>query len=117
AATLAAQAVGIAAPVNPVLSAEHVTRLSGRTGSRVLVAAGPELDEALWQRLLAVCADAGVEAVLALAPDTAPAPPPPAARCPPPCCPSAPPRGWGRSGRRAPPRPPAPPRRCPPFPA
>jgi fatty-acyl-CoA synthase len=77
AATLAAQAVGIAAPVNPVLSAEHVTQLIRRTGSRVLVAAGPELDEALWQRLLAVCADAGVEAVLALRPDTATGAPPP----------------------------------------
>src|SRR4029434_603219 len=77
AATLAAQAVGIAAPVNPVLSAEHVTQLIRRTGSPVLVAAGAPLDEALWQRLLAVCADAGVEAVLALRPDTATGAPPP----------------------------------------
>ena len=41
AATLAAQAVGIAAPVNPVLSGERIAELIRRTGSRVLVAAGP----------------------------------------------------------------------------
>jgi fatty-acyl-CoA synthase len=77
AATLAAQAVGIAAPVNPILSGEHLTQLIRRTGSRVVVAAGPELDETLWGRLLAVCADVGVEAVLALRPDAAAGPPPP----------------------------------------
>jgi fatty-acyl-CoA synthase len=77
AATLAAQAVGIAAPVNPVLSAEHLTQLTRRTGSRVVVAAGPELDEARWQRLLAVCKAVGVRAVLALRPDAATGTPPP----------------------------------------
>jgi acyl-coenzyme A synthetase/AMP-(fatty) acid ligase len=50
AAALAAQAVGIAAPVNPALSAERIAELIRRTGSRVLVAAGPELDPQLWQR-------------------------------------------------------------------
>src|SRR5204863_116053 len=69
AATLAAQAVGIAAPVNPVLSGEHLTQLIRRTQSRVVVAAGPELDEARWQRLLAVCKAVGVRAVLVLRPD------------------------------------------------
>src|SRR5207237_1213270 len=34
AATLAAQAVGIAAPVNPALSGERITELVRRTGSR-----------------------------------------------------------------------------------
>jgi fatty-acyl-CoA synthase len=77
AATLAAQAVGIAAPVNPVLSPGHLMQLVRRTGSRVLVAAGPELDEALWQRLLAVCADVGMRAVLVLRPDAAASAPPP----------------------------------------
>ena len=48
AATLAAQAVGIAAPVNPALSGERIAELIRRTGSRVLVAAGPELDPQLW---------------------------------------------------------------------
>ena len=41
AATLAAQAVGIAAPVNPVLSGERIAELIRRTRSRILVAAGP----------------------------------------------------------------------------
>ena len=59
AATLAAQAVGIAAPVNPALSGERITELIRRTGSRVLVAAGPELDPQLWQRLLEVARQAG----------------------------------------------------------
>jgi fatty-acyl-CoA synthase len=77
AATLAAQAVGIAAPVNPILSAEHLTQLIRRTGSRVVVAAGPELDKALWGRVLAVCADVGVSAVLALRPDAVTGAPPP----------------------------------------
>ena len=71
AATLAAQAVGIAAPVNPALSAERIAELVRRTGSRVLVAAGPELDPQLWQRLLEVAGQAGMTAVLALRPDGA----------------------------------------------
>src|ERR1700757_1625813 len=68
AATLAAQAVGIAAPVNPALSGERIAELISRTGSRVLVAAGPELDPQLWQRLLEVARQAGMTAVLALRP-------------------------------------------------
>jgi fatty-acyl-CoA synthase len=71
AATLAAQAVGIAAPVNPALSGERIAELVRRTGSRVLVAAGPELDPQLWQRLLTVARQAGMTAVLALRPDGA----------------------------------------------
>jgi fatty-acyl-CoA synthase len=77
AATLAAQAVGIAAPVNPVLSGEHLTHLMRRTGSHVVVAAGPELDEARWESLLAVCTAVGVRAVLVLRPDSAAGDPPP----------------------------------------
>jgi fatty-acyl-CoA synthase len=77
AATLAAQAVGIAAPVNPVLSPEHVAQLMRHTGSRVAVGAGPELDEASWLRLLTVSAELGVKAVLALRPDAATGAPPP----------------------------------------
>ena len=59
AATLAAQAAGIAAPVNPALSGERIAELIRRTGSRVLVAAGPELDPQLWPRLLEVARQAG----------------------------------------------------------
>jgi fatty-acyl-CoA synthase len=76
AATLAAQAVGIAAPVNPALSGERIAELARRTGSRVLVAAGPELDPQLWQRLLEVACQAGMTAVLALRPDGAHGDPP-----------------------------------------
>ena len=77
AATLAAQAAGIAAPVNPALSAERIAELIRRTGSRVMVAAGPELDPQLWQRLLGVARQAGMTAVLALRPDGAHSDPPP----------------------------------------
>ena len=76
AATLAAQAAGIAAPVNPALSSERITELVRRTGSRVLVAAGPELDPQLWPRLLEVARQAGMTAVLALRPDGARGAPP-----------------------------------------
>ena len=76
AATLAAQAAGIAAPVNPALSGERIAELIRRTGSRVLVAAGPELDPQLWPRLLGVARQAGMTAVLALRPDGAHGDPP-----------------------------------------
>jgi fatty-acyl-CoA synthase len=76
AATLAAQAAGIAAPVNPALSGERITELIRRTGSRVLVAAGPELDPQLWLRLLEVARQAGMTAILALRPDGAHGTPP-----------------------------------------
>jgi fatty-acyl-CoA synthase len=76
AATLAAQAAGIAAPVNPALSSERITELIRRTGSRVLVAAGPELDPQLWERLLGAARQAGMTAVLALRPDGAHGVPP-----------------------------------------
>ncbi|MFD0443219.1 AMP-binding protein [Streptomyces indonesiensis] len=59
AATLAAQAVGIAAPVNAALDVRHLTHIVRLTGSRVLVTAGPELDEALWKRLLDSAAPSG----------------------------------------------------------
>jgi fatty-acyl-CoA synthase len=77
AATLAAQAVGVAAPVNPALSGEHLAQIIRRTGSRVAVAGGSEVDEQLWHRLLSVCRDVGVETVLVLRPDTPHGTPPP----------------------------------------
>ena len=76
AATLAAQAAGIAAPVNPALSGERIAELIRRTGSRVLIAAGPELDPQLWSRLLEVARQAGMTAILALRPDGAHGVPP-----------------------------------------
>ena len=76
AATLAAQAVGIAAPVNPALSGERIAGLIRRTGSRVLIAAGPELDPQAWPRLLGVARRAEMAVVLALRPDGARGAPP-----------------------------------------
>ncbi|MEV2193480.1 AMP-binding protein [Streptomyces phaeochromogenes] len=69
AATLAAEAIGIAAPVNSALDVGHVAHIVRLTGSRVLVTAGPELDEALWKRLLDGAADLGIETLVALSPD------------------------------------------------
>jgi fatty-acyl-CoA synthase len=71
AATLAAQAAGIAAPVNPALSAEHFAALTRRSGSRVLVAAGPETDLQLWQHLAGLARQAGMRAIIAVRPDGA----------------------------------------------
>jgi fatty-acyl-CoA synthase len=76
AATLAAQAAGIAAPVNPALSDDHLAGLIRRAQPRVVVTAGPELNELLWRRMLPLARQAGVTAVLALRPDGAPGRPP-----------------------------------------
>jgi fatty-acyl-CoA synthase len=76
AATLAAQAAGIAAPVNPALSAERIAGLIRRTRSQVLVAAGPEADPELWQRLTVVARQAGIRGIVALRPDGAAGQPP-----------------------------------------
>ncbi len=76
AATLAVQAIGIAAPVNPALSGERIAELIRRTRSQVLVTAGPELDPQLWPRMLEVARQAGMTAVLALRPDGAHGDPP-----------------------------------------
>ena len=76
ATTLAAQAAGIAAPVNPTLSDDHLAGLIRRAQSRVVVTAGPELNEQLWRRMLAVARRAGVTAILALRPDGARGDPP-----------------------------------------
>jgi fatty-acyl-CoA synthase len=76
AATLAAQAAGIAAPVSPALGADRIAGLIGRTRSPVLIAAGPEADPELWQRLTAVAGQARMRAVIALRPDGAKGVPP-----------------------------------------
>jgi fatty-acyl-CoA synthase len=76
AATLAAQAAGIAAPVSPALGADQIAGLIGRTGSPVLIGAGPEADPGLWQRLTAVARRARMRAVIALRPDGAAGVPP-----------------------------------------
>jgi fatty-acyl-CoA synthase len=76
AATLAAQAAGIAAPVSPALGADQIAGLIRRTGSPVLIAAGPEAEPELWQRLTVVARWARMRAVIALRPDGAAGVPP-----------------------------------------
>jgi fatty-acyl-CoA synthase len=76
AATLAAEAVGIASPVNPALRGERIVEIVRRTGSRTLIAAGPELDPRVWQAALEVARAAGMTTVLALRPDGADGAPP-----------------------------------------
>ncbi|MFB9313476.1 acyl-CoA synthetase [Nocardioides plantarum] len=65
---LAAQLAGIAAPVNHALAPDHVRHLVRLSGSRVLVAAGPELDPGVWRTVEALTADGLVDTVLVLRP-------------------------------------------------
>ncbi|MEC3980743.1 AMP-binding protein, partial [Amycolatopsis sp. H20-H5] len=71
AATLAAEAVAIAAPVNPGLTAQQIEGLLRASGARVLVAAGPELNPAIWRMALTLARTLGLAAVLAVRPDGA----------------------------------------------
>ncbi|MGA9856848.1 MAG: acyl-CoA synthetase [Solirubrobacteraceae bacterium] len=74
---LAAEAIGIYAPINPGLTAEHATELVRRAGAKVIVGSGPELDPDVWAQTRRVAADTGARALLALRP-TAPTGEPPA---------------------------------------
>ncbi len=67
-ALLAAQTAAIAAPVNPHLPADHITRLLRLGRARILVAAGPELDPGTWRTALAVAAELKPIALYALRP-------------------------------------------------
>ena len=67
-ATLAAQLAGIAAPINPGLSGRHIAELLARSGARVLVAAGPDLDPAVWQTVEELASRGGLDAVVVLRP-------------------------------------------------
>jgi fatty-acyl-CoA synthase len=73
-ATLAAELAGIAAPINSGLSVEHTVELLRRSGARVLVAAGPDLDPEVWDHARNLAREAGIEAVLALSPTRGVAP-------------------------------------------
>lgn len=75
-AVLAAQAAGIAAPVNPALSEEHTERLLRLSGARVLVAAGPELDQEVWDKARRIAEALGLRALFALRPTDAERPAP-----------------------------------------
>jgi fatty-acyl-CoA synthase len=77
-ATLAAQAAGIAVPINPGLSEDHIAELLQRSGARVLVAAGPDLDPAVTEAAFSLAKKGLVDCVLLLSP-TGQAPAGPAA--------------------------------------
>lgn len=64
----AAQRAGVAAPINPAMNADHVAELIGRSGSRVLVAAGPDLDPAVFSGLPDIVAATGIDTVFLLRP-------------------------------------------------
>ncbi len=76
-AFLAAQRAGIAAPINPAMDARHVGELIRRSGSRVLIAAGPDLDPAVFGGLADILAATDVDTVFLLQPTGAGAPPAP----------------------------------------
>ena len=73
---LAAEAVGIYAPINPGLSAEHATELVRRAGASVIVASGPDLDPDVWADARAIAAKTGARALIALRPTAASSEPP-----------------------------------------
>ncbi|HUO70977.1 MAG TPA: acyl-CoA synthetase [Solirubrobacteraceae bacterium] len=74
---LAAEAVGIYAPLNPALAPEHSVALVRLSGAKVIVASGPELDEGVWAHARTIAQATGANALLALRPtastDQAPA--------------------------------------------
>lgn len=71
AATFGAQAAGIAAPVNPTLTAERLVALARLADSRVIVAAGPELDPETWAKARHVASVIGIQALYAVRPEGA----------------------------------------------
>ena len=73
---LAAEAVGIYAPINPGLAPEHAIALVRLAGARVIVAAGPELDEGVWLHARTIAEAVGARALLALRPTAASGKPP-----------------------------------------
>ena len=67
-ALLAAEAVGVAAPINPALAAGPAAELVRLSGAKVIVAAGPELDGKVWALARRLAAATGARALLALRP-------------------------------------------------
>ncbi|WP_063066222.1 acyl-CoA synthetase [Nocardia violaceofusca] len=76
-ATLAAQLAGIAAPINSALSQHHVAELLKRSGARVLIAAGPELDATTWACARELAAQGLLDSILLLRPTAAASTPEP----------------------------------------
>ncbi len=73
---LAAEAVGIFAPINPSLAPEHAIELLRLSRAKVIVASGPELDEGVWAHALTIAERTGARALLALRPTAASDEPP-----------------------------------------
>ncbi|WP_433623597.1 acyl-CoA synthetase [Nocardia sp. CA-120079] len=70
-ATLAAQLAGIAAPINAAQSRQHVAELLKRSGARILIAAGPELDATTWASVRELAVEGLLDAILVLRPTSA----------------------------------------------
>ncbi|MEV6391109.1 acyl-CoA synthetase [Nocardia xishanensis] len=70
-ATLAAQLAGIAAPINGGLSRDHIAKLLGRSGARIVIVAGPELAADSWASARELAVRGRVDALLVLRPTTA----------------------------------------------
>jgi fatty-acyl-CoA synthase len=73
---LAAEAVGIYAPINPGVALEHATELARASGAAVILASGPELDSGVWAQARVIAENAGARALLALRPAGASEEPP-----------------------------------------
>jgi fatty-acyl-CoA synthase len=69
------QAAGVAVPLNGGLSVDHLATLLERTGTRVLFAAGPDLDPALWSKTQDLVHRDLLDVVLALEPSVPPSEP------------------------------------------
>ena len=65
---LAAEAVGVYAPINPGLTLEHGGDLVRAAGAGVIVAAGPELAPEVWEHARTIAEQTGARALLALRP-------------------------------------------------
>jgi fatty-acyl-CoA synthase len=73
---LAAEAVGIYAPINPGLAPEHANELVRLSGASVIVASGPELDPDVWAHARTIASNTGARTLLALRPTRASERPP-----------------------------------------
>jgi fatty-acyl-CoA synthase len=74
---LAAEAAGVAVPINPSLDAAHAEHLLRLSRARILVVAGPELDRSAWERGRTLATAVRADAVIVLRPTGAAGPPPP----------------------------------------
>ena len=73
---LAAEAVGIYAPINPSLAPEHAIELLRLSRAKVIVASGPELDEGVWLHARTIAERTGAHGLVALRPTAASGQPP-----------------------------------------